>query len=109
MIVHCTRRRWRSLTPRSDDGGMIRTLTLAAATLLLTACGSSPEPVTSTSSAPAMGLANPASVYCASIGGTVEIQDTDAGQVGMCKLPDGRLIDEWELYRSDHPTPSATS
>ena len=90
---------------------MFRTITIAAIALLLTGCGttSAPEPSASTSS-PA-GIANPASEYCESLGGTVVIKDTEAGQVGICNLPDGRSIDEWDLYRADHPTDgeSATS
>jgi hypothetical protein len=45
------------------------------------------------------GLANPASVYCEEQGGTVEIEETDDGQRGVCALPDGTRVDEWELYR----------
>jgi putative hemolysin len=39
------------------------------------------------------GLANPASEYCESIGGEVLLDE------GLCRLPDGTEIDEWELYR----------
>ena len=46
-------------------------------------------------------LANPASEYCVSQGGTVELVDEDEGQVGYCNLPDGRRIEEWEFYNSD--------
>ena len=45
------------------------------------------------------GLANPASVYCEEQGGTVEIEETDDGQRGVCVLPDGTRVDEWDLYR----------
>nr|CAC9238707.1 Putative hemolysin [Providencia rettgeri] len=37
----------------------------------------------------AVGMANPASVYCEQIGGTLEIVDTAQGQVGYCILPSG--------------------
>lgn len=52
----------------------------------------------------AIGIANPASVYCAELGGTTVIREGDDGQVGYCRLPNGAEVDEWELYRQDHPT-----
>ena len=51
----------------------------------------------------APGLANPASVFCEEQGGTVEIVTDAAGnQSGLCRLPDGTQIDEWEYYRQFH-------
>ncbi|WP_375753718.1 DUF333 domain-containing protein [Vibrio sp. HN007] len=47
-----------------------------------------------------IGMANPASEYCAELGGESIIKETDDGQVGYCKLDDGVLIEEWDLYRS---------
>lgn len=41
------------------------------------------------------GMANPASVYCQLLGYTNEIQDTDAGQVGVCVFPDNTSCEEW--------------
>lgn len=64
--------------------------------LLLTAC-SGGEP------ASPVGIANPASVYCESIGGKLEIVKEASGERGVCHLPDGTVIDEWELFRRDHP------
>lgn len=49
------------------------------------------------------GMANPASVYCGELGGQVEIMQTSSGQVGICLLPNGVKIEEWTLYRRDHP------
>jgi putative hemolysin len=46
-----------------------------------------------------VGIANPASVNCLELGGTLEIVDGPDGQVGWCTLPDGRRVEEWELYR----------
>ena len=43
-------------------------------------------------------IANPAAVYCEELGGTL----SDDGPV--CTLPDGTVVDAWELWRSDHPT-----
>ena len=49
-------------------------------------------------------IANPASVYCeVEKGGDLEIvTGEDGGQSGMCHLPDGTLVEEWELYRNEH-------
>ncbi|WP_367888825.1 putative hemolysin [Halomonas caseinilytica] len=49
-------------------------------------------------------MANPASVYCEEQGGTLEIKQNADGQYGMCALPDGTQIEEWDLYRRDHPS-----
>ena len=49
-------------------------------------------------------IANPASEYCVSQGGTVEIVDEAAGQVGYCNLPDGTRVEEWEYFRSSTGT-----
>ncbi|MDO5620798.1 MAG: DUF333 domain-containing protein [Paracoccus sp. (in: a-proteobacteria)] len=52
----------------------------------------------------AIGMANPASVYCAeTLGGQSEIRDEAAGQVGYCRLPDGRVFEEWALFRGEIP------
>jgi len=48
-------------------------------------------------------IANPASIYCIDQGGEVLIKTGDDGQYGICKLPDGREIDEWEFYRQNNP------
>ncbi len=45
------------------------------------------------------GIANPASVNCVNIGGTLAIVDEANGQVGYCHLPDGRVCEEWALFR----------
>ncbi|WP_342353247.1 DUF333 domain-containing protein [Providencia rustigianii] len=47
-------------------------------------------------------MANPASVYCAKLGGKLDIVNTNDGQVGYCTLPSGEKIEEWSLYRRDH-------
>ncbi len=46
-----------------------------------------------------VGVANPASEYCISQGGKLEIQDEVNGQVGYCDLPDGQMVEEWKLFR----------
>jgi putative hemolysin len=43
---------------------------------------------------------NPASVFCEEEGGTVEIEtDADGNQTGICVLPSGERVDEWEYFR----------
>lgn len=57
-----------------------------------------------------VGLANPASEYCISQGGTLEIvKDKDGNEVGMCKLPDGRVVEEWDFFRSQQPPTDTTT
>lgn len=49
-----------------------------------------------------IGLANPASVNCTkTLGGSLEIADEGNGQVGYCHLPDGRVCEEWALFRDN--------
>ena len=81
----------------------------------LVACGggsgtnSKPTTTTTTISTTVPGIANPASVYCESRGGKVEIVTTQNGQQGICELPDGTRVDEWDLYRANHPSTSTTA
>lgn len=49
-----------------------------------------------------ISLANPASEYCISLGGKLEMVKKAAGEKALCHLPDGTVIEEWELYRRDH-------
>lgn len=69
---------------------------LAAIVFALSGCldkGTAPAP------AP-IGMSNPASDNCAELGGKTVIETIDGGdQVGMCHLPDGRVCNEWALYR----------
>ena len=57
---------------------------------------------------PTIGMANPASVWCVkNRGGKLEIRrDKDGGQYGVCILPDGTEVEEWELFRRDHAAKS---
>jgi putative hemolysin len=50
----------------------------------------------------AWALANPASVFCAQSGGKSEIRKGPRGQYGVCRLPDGRVVDEWAYFRVMH-------
>lgn len=62
---------------------------------LLSGCSSS-------ESDQAAAIANPASEYCVKMGGKLEIVKDESGEKGMCHLPDGTLIEEWELFRRDN-------
>ncbi|WP_338331415.1 DUF333 domain-containing protein [Acetobacter sp. LMG 32666] len=48
-------------------------------------------------------MPNPASVYCVKKGGELKMETTDKGQVGYCHLPDGSVVEEWTLFRQEHP------
>jgi putative hemolysin len=47
----------------------------------------------------ALALANPASVFCVQSGGKSEIRNGPRGQYGVCRLPNGRVVNEWKYYR----------
>jgi putative hemolysin len=47
----------------------------------------------------ARALANPASVFCVQSGGKSEIRTGPKGQYGVCRLPNGRVVDEWAYFR----------
>ncbi|MEX9253131.1 putative hemolysin [Pseudenterobacter timonensis] len=55
---------------------------------------------------PPIGMANPASVYCVQKGGELVPVQSPQGVSSNCKLPDGKIIEEWDLYRQDHPAPA---
>jgi putative hemolysin len=44
-------------------------------------------------------IANPASVSCGKQGGKSETREGQHGQYSMCHLPDGRVREEWALFR----------
>jgi putative hemolysin len=47
----------------------------------------------------AWALGNPASAYCISVGGRQELRKDAKGEAGYCHLPDGRVVEEWQLFR----------
>jgi putative hemolysin len=54
-------------------------------------------------SAPALAMVNPASALCVEMGGELELTtDASGGAIGLCHLPDGRIIEEWTLFRLYH-------
>lgn len=62
-----------------------------------------------TTQAPA-GMANPASVYCGDVGGTLDIKtDTTGGQYGMCNFPNGTSCEEWALFRGEGCNPGVAA
>lgn len=65
--------------------------------LALAACSPTEKPA---EQAP-IGLPNPAAVHCAEKGGKSEIRQEAGGARGYCHLPDGGVVDEWELFRAD--------
>ncbi|VEE62214.1 Putative hemolysin [Shewanella putrefaciens] len=81
----------------------------------LVGCGDKTEPATQApaevkteaKAATKVKIANPAAEYCVSLGGTSEIQKTAEGEHGICTLPSGEKIDEWALFRRDHPQEKA--
>lgn len=82
------------------------TAVLPLALLSLAACSTPSEPAapkTPQAGADApkgVGMANPASMHCQKLGGTLEIRTgKDGGQYGLCHLPDGRVCEEWALMR----------
>jgi putative hemolysin len=50
----------------------------------------------------AWALANPASVFCVQSGGKSEIRKGPRGQYGVCRLPAGRVVEEWAYFRQMH-------
>ena len=76
------------------DGKMTRHIVLGLCAIGLAGCASQQEST--------VGMANPASMYCAKLGGQVEMQSTPSGEVGICVLPSGERIEEWTLFRRDH-------
>jgi putative hemolysin len=75
----------------------MKMLGIAASAMLVAGCANPDDKPQS------VGMPNPASAYCVQIGGKLGIENREGGQVGICTLPDGTRIEEWELYRRDHP------
>lgn len=80
-----------SLLSEKEYRNIMRLLFTLSFLPLLFACTTIKKPI--------LNMANPASVYCESIGGKLQLED----QSGFCYFSDGKVIEEWELYRRDHP------
>jgi hypothetical protein len=59
------------------------------------------QTVNATAPADQTSMANPASVNCVNVGGTVQIKDSPAGQYGMCAFTNGTACEEWALFRGE--------
>ncbi|WP_112351174.1 DUF333 domain-containing protein [Shewanella benthica] len=46
---------------------------------------------------------NPASVYCESLQGKLDLP------TGVCTLPNGKALDQWELFKRDHKRVESSS
>ena len=77
---------------------MKKIIAMACMSILVSACTTNPQ---ATSETPTIGLANPASENCVNKGGRLELRNESNGQVGYCHLPDGQVIEEWALMRSE--------
>lgn len=77
-----------------------------ALVLPLAACSTKTPPPDAPEPPQAIGMANPASVYCLEKGGEQIPVQSPQGVRTECKLPGGETIDEWDLYRRDHPQPT---
>ena len=75
---------------------------LALLPLVLAGCAQ-PQPTAPTKT---IGMPNPAAVYCQQSGGTRVPVQTPQGVSTQCKLPSGETLDEWALWRRDHPAKS---
>ena len=69
--------------------------------LFLIGCATHAEP--EAPKPPQIGMANPAAVYCQQKGGESIRQVNAQGESSLCKLPNGETIEEWALWRRDHP------
>jgi len=86
----------------TEEGAMsVRLVVMCTLALAASGAFAQPLPPGQQPSAPQAALANPASVNCVKLGGRHMIRNLPSGQVGMCVFKDGRVCDEWALYRDD--------
>ena len=96
---------------RSSVSGKTLALTLGVFTVLAlifctTGCVQQP---TKTQQGTTSGIANPASVNCVNVGGTLKIIDSAGGQYGMCQFPNGTSCEEWALFRGEGCKPGVSA
>lgn len=73
----------------------------AFAAAVLSACAASDT--TDPTLSPAVGAANPASVFCEQQGGKSVIRkNQDGSEYGMCVFADGREMEEWAYFRANN-------
>ena len=84
---------------------MSRQLGVILVLIVLLASSCTPQSVVMPAGAtltPAVGLANPASVFCRKQGFRLELRtDATGSQTGICHFPDGSQCDEWAYYRGE--------
>ncbi len=86
--------------------GMHASLLGVLASSLLIACSATPPGNAATrtptkAATKVVTIPNPASEHCLERGGKLVIVQGASGQRGMCHLPDGTVVEEWELLRRD--------
>ena len=80
----------------------MKKLALATAIIIgLTSCGS-------TSSQESASGPNPATEYCVSKGGTIEVAKEEVGEVAYCVLANGTREDAWDYFYNSTPIPGWT-
>lgn len=93
------------MTSRSGNGRILPVLIGLGILLVLLACvaGCTQPTTTPPTTTPAQaGMANPASVYCGQVSGTLEIKkDATGGEYGMCTFANGTSCEEWALFRGE--------
>ncbi|WP_227006581.1 putative hemolysin [Shewanella donghaensis] len=82
------------LRQRSNRSTFLSVPLIGFTTLLLSAC--SGEDITP------LHQTNPAADYCIKLNGSLETIKHINGDVSLCTLPDGEVVDSWELFRRDH-------
>jgi hypothetical protein len=76
------------------------TIALLASSLTAACGGAGNRPATG-ADVQRVGMASPASVYCRELGGTLVKRSEEGGDAHYCNLPDGSVIEEWQLYRDN--------
>lgn len=76
----------------------MKLLLILSTAMALTACST-----TTVKTNVPVNMANPASVNCHQKGGKLSIIEADSGKTGYCTLPSGELVEEWTLFKRDHP------
>ena len=73
-------------------------LSLICTLLMLAACGGGGGSAAKPAAGKWASMSNPASKYCAELGGRLELRAEQAGEAGYCHLPDGSVLEEWQLH-----------
>jgi uncharacterized protein len=95
--LQMTRHMQRSLLP-VDCNLFLSDMSVVLMSISLASCTSDVQQAKPTQ---AIGLANPASINCVKQGGKLQIVDTSAGQVGICRFPNDKQCEEWAMLRGE--------